>query len=357
MNRSSAWRPWLALIACLVSAASAMGQVVPRTRPVSEKAFRHPDLYVPERTESLKDLDSARGRRAAAGAREVRRCRGVGVLRRARRPVELADPQAAAAAWNGPGKPPGGAGPRAPQRRGAERTDLERPARVPPGAPAGAQGRPERADLDPARGDLRQGQPDLRARAARRRWHPGARQLDRRRNQPRQPDPARPPEVGRRRRAPTAVHLGGVGARRGARPPRVGHVRRVHEGPAPRVHPDGERGLHRLSAGLGRELQGGRRHGHLGRARGRVQRDAVRLRRPEPVRPGGQGRPGWGSDRRHQRGRIPDQQRPVPSGRRRAARLADVLRRLHDRRRQALHGRRRQRASRDRSRRPWTACS
>ena len=65
MNRSSAWRPWLALFACLVSAASATGQVVPRTRPVSEKAFRHPDLYVPEQTQALKDLDST----VAAGLR------------------------------------------------------------------------------------------------------------------------------------------------------------------------------------------------------------------------------------------------------------------------------------------------
>ena len=59
MNRSSAWRPWLALFACLVSAASAMGQVAPRTRAISEKAFRHPDLYVPEQTQALKDLDSS----------------------------------------------------------------------------------------------------------------------------------------------------------------------------------------------------------------------------------------------------------------------------------------------------------
>ena len=42
--------------------------------------------------------------------------------------------------------------------------------------------------------------------------------------------------------APTRVHLGGVGARRGAqRTCGSRHVRRVHEGPAPRVHPDGRR--------------------------------------------------------------------------------------------------------------------
>ena len=58
MNRFSASRPWLALVTCLVSAASALGQAAPRTRPVTEKAFRHPDLYVPEQTQALKDLDS-----------------------------------------------------------------------------------------------------------------------------------------------------------------------------------------------------------------------------------------------------------------------------------------------------------
>jgi hypothetical protein len=57
MNRSSAWKSCLALLSCLVSAASATGQMVPRTRPVSERAFRHPDLYVPERTQTLQELD------------------------------------------------------------------------------------------------------------------------------------------------------------------------------------------------------------------------------------------------------------------------------------------------------------
>ena len=243
MNRSSAWRSWLALFACLVSAASAMGQVVPRTRSISDKAFRHPDLYVPERTEAVKDLDST----VAAGLRPELAKFGVA--------EESVFYDARVGRWSslileqplvpgtGRGNHLAGAGRRAAERRGAERADLERPARVSPGAPAGAPDRPERADLDPARGDLRQGQPDLRPRAARRRRHPGARQLDRRRDQPRQPDPARPPEVGRRRRCADAVHLGGVGARRGARATSAGRVRRVHEGPAPRVHPDGERGL------------------------------------------------------------------------------------------------------------------
>jgi len=56
MNRSKAWSYSLALSLFVGAASSLMGQVVPRTRPISEKAFSHPDLFVPERTQTLQEV-------------------------------------------------------------------------------------------------------------------------------------------------------------------------------------------------------------------------------------------------------------------------------------------------------------
>ncbi len=57
MNRFSARRSSIALLSFAL-AASLLGQVAPRTRPVSERALRHPDLYVAEQTQALRDMDS-----------------------------------------------------------------------------------------------------------------------------------------------------------------------------------------------------------------------------------------------------------------------------------------------------------
>src|SRR5262245_5629240 len=47
---------WIAILVCMGVARPAQAQVVPRTRPISEKAFQHPDLFVPEPTEKLSML-------------------------------------------------------------------------------------------------------------------------------------------------------------------------------------------------------------------------------------------------------------------------------------------------------------
>ncbi len=47
------------LVAFGLLSVSILGAVQPRTGPASEKTFRHPDLYVPEITESIRELDSA----------------------------------------------------------------------------------------------------------------------------------------------------------------------------------------------------------------------------------------------------------------------------------------------------------
>ena len=65
MNRSGVLRSSMALLFLALTASTLSAQMAPRTRPISEKAFRHPDLFVPERTEALKDMDST----VAAGLR------------------------------------------------------------------------------------------------------------------------------------------------------------------------------------------------------------------------------------------------------------------------------------------------
>ena len=65
MNRSGVLRSSMALLFLALTASTLSAQMVPRTRPISERAFRHPDLFVPERTEALKDMDST----VAAGLR------------------------------------------------------------------------------------------------------------------------------------------------------------------------------------------------------------------------------------------------------------------------------------------------
>ena len=65
MNRSGVLRSSMALLFLTLAASTLSAQMVPRTRPISERAFRHPDLFVPERTEALKDMDST----VAAGLR------------------------------------------------------------------------------------------------------------------------------------------------------------------------------------------------------------------------------------------------------------------------------------------------
>ena len=90
-------------------------------------------------------------------------------------------------------------------------------------------------------------------------------------------------------------------------------------------------------AGIGYRLvwvvscQDHRRPRELGGPRRRVHGHAALLPGPQPVR-----------RRNDHRRRLSGQQRPASAGRHRAARLADALRRLHDRRRQAVHRLRRQ---------------
>ena len=54
--KSKARGVWVAVLVCMGVSLAASGQVVPRVRTVSEKAFQHPDLFVPEVTENLSML-------------------------------------------------------------------------------------------------------------------------------------------------------------------------------------------------------------------------------------------------------------------------------------------------------------
>jgi S-layer homology domain len=49
----------VALAVCGLFCVSLLGAVQPRTGPAAEKFFRHPDLYVPELTQSLEEIDAA----------------------------------------------------------------------------------------------------------------------------------------------------------------------------------------------------------------------------------------------------------------------------------------------------------
>ena len=62
-----------ALLALVGASIAANAQVVPQSSPVRAKSFRHPDLYVPERTETLQQMDPA----AAANLRSVLNAFGV----------------------------------------------------------------------------------------------------------------------------------------------------------------------------------------------------------------------------------------------------------------------------------------
>ncbi len=185
------------------------------------------------------------------------------------------------------------------------------------------------ADLGP-----RRRRTHLHPRAARRRRDSGPRQLHRRGHQPRQPDPPGPPALGRRRRERSAQ----PGRRRPRRPKTPcartcsrWRSRRSPSRPRLELVPVAVGSGNRLSPRLGRLLQDRGRPRQLGRSRRRDHGHAALLPGPQPVR-----------RRTDHRRRLSGQQRPAPARRHRAGRLADALRRLHDRRRQALHRHRRQ---------------
>ena len=67
---------WAAVLVCMSVSLAARAQVVPRVRTVSEKAFQHPNLFVPEVTEDLTMLPAPRRPAAASDPGLVRRsCR------------------------------------------------------------------------------------------------------------------------------------------------------------------------------------------------------------------------------------------------------------------------------------------